>query len=87
MDELVLDVLAVADAVGAPRFDLVGHDFGGSVAWTTAGRHPDRVRTLTVASTPHPAAFAASYKSAATAERSGDDQHARSGLHARLPRG
>ena len=77
MDELVLDVLAVADALAADRVDLVGHDFGGSVAWTTAGRHPERVRTLTVASTPHPAAFAAAYKAAAPAE--GDDQHARSG--------
>jgi pimeloyl-ACP methyl ester carboxylesterase len=64
MDELVADVLAVADALRAVQFDLVGHDFGGSVAWTVAGRHPDRVRTLTVASTPHPAAFAAAYKEA-----------------------
>ena len=78
MHELVLDVLAVADALGADRFDLVGHDFGGSVAWTVAGRHPDRVRTLTVASTPHPAAFAAAYKSTTSASRDGD-QHERSG--------
>jgi pimeloyl-ACP methyl ester carboxylesterase len=59
---LVADVLEVADALGFDRFDLVGHDFGGSIAWMTAGHHPDRVRTLTVASTPHPAAFRASYK-------------------------
>jgi pimeloyl-ACP methyl ester carboxylesterase len=62
--ELVADVLRVADAVGADQFDLVGHDFGGMVAWMTAGHHPDRVRTLTVASTPHPAAFRSSYKRA-----------------------
>ncbi len=78
MDELVLDVLAVADALDADRFDLVGHDFGGSVAWTVAGRHAERVRTLTVASTPHPAAFAAAYKSTTAASRDGD-QHERSG--------
>jgi pimeloyl-ACP methyl ester carboxylesterase len=66
--------------LGAPRFDLVGHDFGGSVAWTAAGRHPDRVRTLTVASTPHPAAFAAAYKAAAEPNAgNAADQHARSG--------
>ena len=59
---LVGDVLAVADAVGFDRFDLVGHDFGGMVAWMVAGHHPDRVRTLTVASTPHPAAFRTSYQ-------------------------
>jgi pimeloyl-ACP methyl ester carboxylesterase len=60
--ELVRDTLQVADALGAQTFDLVGHDFGGMVAWMVAGHHPDRVRTLTVASTPHPAAFRRSYQ-------------------------
>ena len=69
---LVADVLAVADACGFERFDLVGHDFGGMVAWMVAGHHPERVRTLTVASTPHPAAFKASYqRSSDQNERSG----------------
>ncbi|HUY62977.1 MAG TPA: alpha/beta hydrolase [Acidimicrobiales bacterium] len=56
--ELVADVLAVADAEGAERFDLVGHDWGAIVAWAVAGRHPDRLRSLTAVSVPHPAAFA-----------------------------
>ena len=56
---LVGDVLALADAAGADRFDLLGHDWGGVVAWALAAWHPDRVRSLTVASTPHPAAMAA----------------------------
>jgi pimeloyl-ACP methyl ester carboxylesterase len=70
---LVRDTLDVADAIGAARFDLVGHDFGGMVAWMVAGHHPDRVRSLTVASTPHPAAFRSSYKNNTTdqGERSG----------------
>jgi pimeloyl-ACP methyl ester carboxylesterase len=69
---LVADVLEVADACGFERFDLVGHDFGGMVAWMVAGHHPDRVRTLSVASTPHPAAFKASYqRSSDQNERSG----------------
>jgi pimeloyl-ACP methyl ester carboxylesterase len=55
--QLVGDVLAIADAVGAERFHLVGHDWGGAVAWQVAGRHPDRVTTLTVLSTPHPFAM------------------------------
>jgi pimeloyl-ACP methyl ester carboxylesterase len=59
MPHLVSDVVAVADRLGCDRFDVVGHDWGGAVAWNLAGRHPDRVRTLTVVSTPHPAAFAA----------------------------
>src|SRR6185436_15255719 len=69
---LVRDTLLVADALGIAQFDLVGHDFGGMVAWMVAGHHPDRVRTLTVASTPHPAAFKASYqRSSDQNERSG----------------
>ncbi|MGD8330706.1 MAG: alpha/beta hydrolase [Acidobacteriota bacterium] len=53
MGELVGDVVAIADALGAPRFHLVGHDWGGAVAWVVATRFPQRVRTLTVLSTPH----------------------------------
>lgn len=59
---LVDDVLRVADALGFDRFDLVAHDFGGMVAWMVAGHHPGRVRTLAVASTPHPAAFRTTYQ-------------------------
>lgn len=59
MEHLVADVLAVADELAAHRFDLVGHDWGGAVAWLVAAHYPQRVRTLTSVSTPHPAAFAA----------------------------
>jgi len=54
---LVDDVLALADAAGRERFDLIGHDWGGVVAWDLAAHHPGRVRSLAVLSTPHPAAF------------------------------
>src|SRR4051812_48026683 len=54
MPHLVADVLAIADDMGGHEFDLVGHDWGGAVAWQTAGRYPERLRTLTVLSTPHP---------------------------------
>lgn len=54
------DVLALADRVGAPRVDVVGHDWGAVVAWELAMRHPDRVRSCTALSVPHPGAFAAS---------------------------
>ncbi len=59
-ERLVEDVVGVADALGADRFHLVGHDFGGLVAWHTAARHADRLATLTVVSTPHPRAMARS---------------------------
>ena len=55
--ELVADVLALADAAGAERFHLVGHDWGGALAWNTALAQPQRVHSLTVLSTPHPAAL------------------------------
>lgn len=58
LDHLVADVLAVADQLGAHQVDLVGHDWGGAVAWSVAARYPQRVRTLGVVSMPHPAAFA-----------------------------
>jgi pimeloyl-ACP methyl ester carboxylesterase len=72
VDHLVDDVIGFADVLGADRFHLVGHDWGGFVAWYTAGRHPDRLRTLTVVSTPHPTPFRA-------AVTSGGDQSERSG--------
>jgi pimeloyl-ACP methyl ester carboxylesterase len=55
--ELVADVIALADRAGLERFHLVGHDWGGAVAWTLAATHPSRLRTLTVLSTPHPEAM------------------------------
>ena len=58
MGELVADVVAFADALGAGRFHLAGHDWGGAVAWAVAAKHPDRLRTLTVLATPHLDAFA-----------------------------
>jgi pimeloyl-ACP methyl ester carboxylesterase len=57
MSELTGDVLALAQAAGADRFDVVGHDWGGMVAWSLAARHPERVRTATVLVSPHPRAF------------------------------
>lgn len=70
-EHLVADVLAVADSLGWPTFDLVGHDWGAHVAWAVAGRHPERVRTLTAVSVPHPSALGA-------AIREDEDQQSRS---------
>ena len=63
---LVSDALRIADREGWERFDLVGHDWGGAVAWALAAAEPDRVRSLCVVSTPHPAAL--------TAARAGGDE-------------
>lgn len=42
---------------GSGSAHIVGHDWGAVVAWALAAAHPERVRTLTAVSVPHPAAF------------------------------
>ncbi len=64
--ELTADVLGLADAVGADRFHLVGHDWGASIAWQLAARHGDRLLSLTALSVPHPLAYATVLASPAT---------------------
>ena len=48
------DVVGLADALGLARFGLVGHDWGGVVAFATAALHPTRVERLAVLNAPHP---------------------------------
>jgi pimeloyl-ACP methyl ester carboxylesterase len=54
--ELVDDAAGVCAAAGGP-VHLVGHDWGGAVAWALAAGRPELLRTLTVVSTPHPRAL------------------------------
>jgi pimeloyl-ACP methyl ester carboxylesterase len=51
------DVAAMADDLGVKRFHLVGHDWGGGIAWIVGATHADRLLSLTVVSTPHPEAL------------------------------
>lgn len=53
-DRLAADVVGLADALGLGRFALVGHDWGGVVAWTAAALNPGRVDRLCVMNAPHP---------------------------------
>ncbi|MFJ6199648.1 alpha/beta fold hydrolase [Micromonospora sp. NPDC092111] len=57
LPELVADAVGVLDALGVDAGHVVGHDWGAVVGWALAARHPERVRTLTAVSVPHPAAF------------------------------
>jgi pimeloyl-ACP methyl ester carboxylesterase len=57
---LVGDVLALADRAEATRFHVVGHDWGGILAWALGSNHAHRLVSLTSLTTPHPAAFARS---------------------------
>jgi len=72
VDRLVADVLdlAAAEGHGTKAFHLVGHDWGGHVAWATAHRHPHRLASLTVLSRPHPAAFRRAFR-----ENADEQQH------------
>lgn len=54
---LVEDVLALIDHCGVEHAHVVGHDWGGVVAWEVAARHPDSVDRLVVLNAPHPGAY------------------------------
>jgi pimeloyl-ACP methyl ester carboxylesterase len=72
MHHVVADTLGLLDALELRTVHVLGHDWGAAVGWNLAGRHPDRVTTLTAVSVPHPAAHAA-------ALRTDPDQQQRSG--------
>src|SRR5215468_5999348 len=59
IDRLMDDAMAIvaSSGYGAARFHLAGHDWGGSIAWALADRHPHRIASLTILSRPHPNAF------------------------------
>lgn len=59
--DLVFSTAAGLRAQGGP-VDLVGHDWGGAVAWWLAGLFPDLVHSLTICAAPHPAAYAAHFE-------------------------
>ena len=54
LDALADDVVALIESTGRSRAALVGHDWGGIVAWWTAIRHPDRVERVAILNAPHP---------------------------------
>jgi pimeloyl-ACP methyl ester carboxylesterase len=57
--DLAADVIAMLDAVGAAEAIVVGHDWGGAVAWTVAQLYPQRVRALVAMNCPPPRVLAA----------------------------
>jgi pimeloyl-ACP methyl ester carboxylesterase len=58
MPHVVELLAALCDRLGAARIHLVGHDWGGAIAWAFAARYPDRVTRLVIINAPHPATFA-----------------------------
>lgn len=56
-DRILADLIALADHLGIDRFTLVGHDWGGAIAWMAALARPDRVARLVIVNAPHPFLF------------------------------
>ena len=59
LDHLTADVAAMFDTLGARRRLLIGHDWGGLIAWTTAARHMASLDGVAVLNAPHPAVYRA----------------------------
>jgi pimeloyl-ACP methyl ester carboxylesterase len=55
--EVTADLAGLVAAFGEREAVLVGHDWGGAVAWTVAMERPELVRRLVVLNCPHPAIF------------------------------
>jgi pimeloyl-ACP methyl ester carboxylesterase len=54
VEHLVADVRGLLRALGTERVHLVGHDWGGEVAWRFAMQHPECLERLAVLNLPHP---------------------------------
>ncbi len=54
---LVDDVLGLIKALDYEKVNLVGHDWGGGVAWILAMTHPEKLHKLTILNSPHPAVY------------------------------
>lgn len=59
LELLAADVVAMIGALGHERAHVVGHDWGGVVAWQLAEQHPERVGRVAILDAPHPAVFSA----------------------------
>jgi epoxide hydrolase 4 len=55
LDRLAEDLIALLDAHGMEHGRVVGHDWGGAVAWWAALRFPERIERLAILNCPHPA--------------------------------
>lgn len=58
MAEFIKDIKGVIEGLGYDRCVLVGHDWGGAIAWSFAYAYPELVDRLIVLNLPHPAKFA-----------------------------
>jgi epoxide hydrolase 4 len=62
MDEFVKDVKGVIQGLGYEKCVLVGHDWGGAIAWNFAYEYPAMVEQLIILNLPHPVKFAQGFR-------------------------
>lgn len=58
MSEFIKDIRGVIQGLGYDKCELIGHDWGGAIAWSFAYAYPEMVESLIVLNIPHPAKFA-----------------------------
>jgi len=54
IDVLAEDIIGLMDALELKKVVLIGHDWGGAVAWRIAAKYPDRLEKLIILNVPHP---------------------------------
>ncbi len=54
LDQLAADINGLIEATGREKVYLVGHDWGGAVAWWTVLKYPQRIQKLVILNAPHP---------------------------------
>jgi epoxide hydrolase 4 len=57
MQALVSDAVGLINSLCTPPVVVVGHDWGGIIAWRLAAIHPELVRALVILNAPHPSKF------------------------------
>jgi epoxide hydrolase 4 len=57
MDEFIKDIQGIIKGLGYQKCVLVGHDWGGAIAWCFAYAHPEMLERLIILNMPHPAKF------------------------------
>jgi pimeloyl-ACP methyl ester carboxylesterase len=54
LDNLALDITGLMDSAGRERARIIGHDWGGTVTWWLAMKHPERVERAVIINSVHP---------------------------------
>ena len=62
-NQLVGDVVGLIQALNYEKAHIVGHDWGGAIAWRTALEHPEVVDHLAILNSPHPSKFVQALRS------------------------